>query len=102
MMSLLGWILFGFIVGLIARAIRPGRDPLGFLGTTLLGIIGAVFAGWLGRAVGWYRQDQSAGFISATVGAIIVLSIYHAILGYRSRLSGKGSAEDKDRLDRAA
>jgi uncharacterized membrane protein YeaQ/YmgE (transglycosylase-associated protein family) len=82
-MSILGWILFGFVVGLIARAIMPGRDPLGLIGTTILGIIGALLAGWIGQAVGWYRPDEGAGFISATIGAIVVLALYYAVVGRR-------------------
>jgi uncharacterized membrane protein YeaQ/YmgE (transglycosylase-associated protein family) len=80
MMSVLGWILFGFIVGLIARAIVPGRDPLGLIGTTILGIIGAVAAGWFGQAVGWYRPGQGAGFISATAGAVGLLFVYNFLV----------------------
>lgn len=86
-MSVLGWILFGFIVGLIARAIMPGRDPLGLVGTTVLGILGALVAGWFGHAVGWYAPDEAAGFISATIGAIVVLAIYYFATGRRRRLT---------------
>ena len=82
-MSILGWILFGFVAGLIARAIMPGRDPIGLIGTTILGIVGALAAGWLGQAFGWYRPDEGAGLISATLGAVLVLSIYHALSGRR-------------------
>jgi uncharacterized membrane protein YeaQ/YmgE (transglycosylase-associated protein family) len=85
MMSVLGWVLFGFIVGLIARAIVPGRDPLGLFGTTILGIVGAVAAGWFGQAVGWYGPGQGAGFISATAGAVALLLIYN--FGIRPRLT---------------
>lgn len=97
-MNILGWILFGFVVGLIARVIMPGRDPLGLIGTTVLGIIGALLAGWLGQAVGWYRADEGAGFISATIGAIVVLAIYHMAVG-RSR---RGGGSISDRTNRAA
>lgn len=82
-MSVLGWILFGFVVGLIARAIMPGRDAIGLIGTTLLGIVGALLAGWLGNAVGLYRVDEGAGFVAATLGAIVVLAIYHMVVGRR-------------------
>ncbi len=92
-MSALGWILFGFVVGLIARAIMPGRDPLGFIGTTVLGILGALVAGWLGNALGWYAPDEGAGFISATLGAITVLAIYYLVVSRKRRLS---SSLDKD------
>ncbi len=88
-MNILGWILFGFVVGLIARAIMPGRDPLGLIGTTILGVLGALLAGWLGQAMGWYAPDEGAGFISATIGAIVVLGIYYMVTGRRRTLSDK-------------
>jgi uncharacterized membrane protein YeaQ/YmgE (transglycosylase-associated protein family) len=92
-MSILGWILFGFVVGLIARAIMPGRDPMGMIGTTMLGIFGALLAGWMGQAFGWYGPDDGAGFISATVGAIAVLAVYYAIAG-RKKIINKSSTLD--------
>ncbi len=95
-MSALGWILFGFVVGLIARAIMPGRDPLGFIGTTILGIIGALIAGWLGNALGWYAPDEGAGFISATIGAVVVLAGYYFIVGRRRRHISDMSSKDTD------
>lgn len=101
-MSILGWILFGFVVGLIARAVMPGRDPLGLIGTTVLGIVGALVAGWFGQAVGWYGPDQGAGFVVATLGALVVLSVYYLLTG-RRRLdrhtgyspSGRNESDDK-------
>lgn len=96
-MSILGWILFGFVVGLIARAIMPGRDPLGFIGTTILGVIGALVAGWLGQALGWYGPDDSAGFISATIGAIVVLAIYRVVVARRAKITPDGRAVGRDR-----
>ena len=77
MFHLIGFIVLGFIVGLIARAIMPGRDHMSLLMTSILGIGGALLAGWLGRALGWYGPDDGAGFLMSTVGAIIVLAIYH-------------------------
>jgi uncharacterized membrane protein YeaQ/YmgE (transglycosylase-associated protein family) len=100
-MSILGWILFGFVVGLIARAVMPGRDPLGLIGTTVLGIIGALLAGWLGQALGLYTPDEGAGFIAATLGAVVVLGIYYAIAGRRRR-HAVGTSRPFDRIDRAA
>ena len=101
-MGVLGWVLFGFVVGLIARAIMPGRDPMGLIGTTVLGIVGALMGGWLGRALGWYGPDDGAGFIAATVGAIVVLAIYHVVAGRRA-LPGQ-SIRDRhdDDIKRAA
>src|SRR5690606_31806834 len=89
-MGIFGWIIFGFVVGLIARAIMPGKDPLGIIGTTVLGIVGALFGGWIGQALGWYGPGEGAGFIAATVGAVVLLWAYYAISGRRSRKSLKG------------
>ena len=86
-MGILGWILFGFVVGLIARAVTPGRDPMSLVGTTLLGILGAVLAGWVGRALGLYGYEDGAGFISAILGATFVLAIYHIVLRRRFSIS---------------
>lgn len=83
-MSILWTIIIGLIVGAVAKLIMPGRDPGGFIITTLLGIVGAVVASYLGQAVGWYRAGEGAGFIGAVVGAIIVLAIYRAVIGRRT------------------
>jgi uncharacterized membrane protein YeaQ/YmgE (transglycosylase-associated protein family) len=77
-------IIIGFLAGLIAKFIMPGRDPGGFIITTLLGIAGAVVATWLGRTLGWYRGEQGAGFIGAIVGAVIILVIYRLVVGRRT------------------
>ncbi|MBV8400786.1 MAG: GlsB/YeaQ/YmgE family stress response membrane protein [Acetobacteraceae bacterium] len=74
-------IIVGFIAGAIAKFVMPGRDPGGFIVTTLLGIAGAVVATWLGRSLGWYHGSQGAGFIGAIVGAIIILFIYRLVVG---------------------
>ena len=79
MLHLIGTIIIGFLAGVVAKLLTPGRDPGGFIVTTILGIIGAFVATYLGQAVGWYRADEGAGFIGAVVGAIIVLAIYHFI-----------------------
>ncbi len=76
MLSLLWTIIIGFIAGAVAKFIMPGKDPGGFLITTALGVGGALVATFLGRMVGWYREGQSAGFIAAIVGALIVLAAY--------------------------
>ena len=85
-MSIIWAIVIGFIVGLIAKALMPGRDPGGFIVTILLGIAGAFVATYLGQAVGWYRAGQGAGFIGAVVGAVIILIIYRLIAGRRSEV----------------
>jgi uncharacterized membrane protein YeaQ/YmgE (transglycosylase-associated protein family) len=76
MMSILGWILFGLIVGVLAKLLMPGRDPGGMVVTILLGIVGALLGGFIGRLLGMYHQGQSAGYIMATLGAIIILFLY--------------------------
>jgi uncharacterized membrane protein YeaQ/YmgE (transglycosylase-associated protein family) len=78
-------IVIGFVAGLIARMLAPGpNNPAGFILTTLLGIAGAFIATWIGQAVGWYRMDQGAGLIGATVGAVIVLFIWHRLVVNRT------------------
>ncbi len=76
-MHILGWILFGLVVGIVAKLLMPGRDPGGFIITILLGIAGALLGGWIGRAIGWYRPDDPVGFVMAVIGALILLAIYH-------------------------
>ena len=83
-MSLLWTIIIGFLAGVVAKFLMPGRDPGGFIITTLLGIAGAFVATYLGEAVGWYRAGEGAGFIGAIVGAIIILAIYRMIAGRRT------------------
>ncbi len=76
-MSIIWTIIIGFVAGVIAKLITPGgNEPSGFILTTILGIVGAFLATYLGQAIGWYRADQAAGFIGAIVGAIIVLVIW--------------------------
>ena len=84
MISILGTIVVGFIVGLIARALKPGDDRLGLIMTTLLGIGGAFLARYADAAMGWYRADEPAGWIASVVGAIVLLIIYGLVRG-RSR-----------------
>ena len=75
----LTWILIGLIAGAIAKAVMPGRDPGGCLVTILIGIAGAVLAGFLGQALGWYEAGEGAGLLAAIVGAILILFIYRLI-----------------------
>ena len=72
-------IVIGFLVGLVARFFYPGRDPMGFILTTLLGIGGAVVAGYIGQALHWYRIGQPAGFIGSVLGAILILLLVNAV-----------------------
>ncbi len=81
--SILGTIIIGFLVGLLARAITPGPGPSGCIITILLGIAGAFVATWLGQQFGFYAEGQKAGFIGATIGAIIVLLIYGLLVRRR-------------------
>jgi uncharacterized membrane protein YeaQ/YmgE (transglycosylase-associated protein family) len=86
MMGVIGWIIFGLIVGAIAKLLMPGKDPGGFIVTILLGIVGALLGGFLGRALGWYREGEAAGFLMSLVGAIILLAIYRMAIGRRARV----------------
>ena len=76
-MQIIWTILIGFVVGLVAKMLTPGREPGGFLVTTALGILGSILATYLGQFIGWYRAGEGAGFIGALVGAVILLGIYH-------------------------
>jgi uncharacterized membrane protein YeaQ/YmgE (transglycosylase-associated protein family) len=75
-MEILSWIVFGFIVGVFAKVLMPGRDPGGLIVTVLLGIAGAFVGGWAGQAFGVYRPGQPAGWLMSIVGAIILLALY--------------------------
>ncbi|MFA5489652.1 MAG: GlsB/YeaQ/YmgE family stress response membrane protein [Candidimonas sp.] len=79
-MGIIGMIVVGFIVGLIARAIMPGEQKFGFILTVILGIVGSVVAGYLGGALGFYQPGEGAGWIGSIIGAIIVLFIYGLIV----------------------
>jgi uncharacterized membrane protein YeaQ/YmgE (transglycosylase-associated protein family) len=84
-MGIIWTIIIGFIAGVVAKFLMPGRnEPSGFILTTVLGIVGALVATYLGQAIGWYQAGQGAGFIGAVVGAIIVLLIWGAITRQRA------------------
>jgi uncharacterized membrane protein YeaQ/YmgE (transglycosylase-associated protein family) len=83
MLSFLSLILFGLVIGVIAKLLMPGRDPGGFIVTILLGIAGALLGGWLGRAMGFYGPNEGAGFFMALLGSILLLAIYR--LAFRRR-----------------
>ena len=79
-MAILGWIVFGLIVGVVGKLLMPGKDPGGFFATVAIGIIGALFGGVLGRLVGLYQEDDPVGFVMATIGAILFLWLYRVIM----------------------
>jgi uncharacterized membrane protein YeaQ/YmgE (transglycosylase-associated protein family) len=82
-MTILGWILFGLVVGALAKFVMPGRDPGGFIVTILLGIAGAVLGGFIGRAMGFYREGEPAGWVMAFLGAVLLLFLYRLMVGRR-------------------
>lgn len=87
-MSILWTIIIGFVAGVLAKLITPGpNEPSGFILTTLLGIVGAFVATFLGQALGWYSEWEGAGFIGATVGAVIVLIVWGAIAARQRGIS---------------
>jgi uncharacterized membrane protein YeaQ/YmgE (transglycosylase-associated protein family) len=84
MFGVLGWILFGLIVGAIAKLLMPGRDPGGWIITILIGIAGALVGGWIGQALGWYGPNQGAGFFMSLLGAILLLWLYRVFVFRRT------------------
>ena len=84
MFGVLGWIIFGLIVGVIAKLVMPGRDPGGFIVTILLGVAGALVGGWIGRALGLYEENDAAGFLMALAGSILLLVLYRMLAGRRA------------------
>ena len=75
-MEILSWIVFGLVIGIIAKLLMPGKDPGGFIVTTLLGIAGALVGGFVGRAMGFYGEGQAAGWLMSILGAVILLALY--------------------------
>ena len=82
-MGILSWILFGLVIGIIAKLLMPGRDPGGFIVTILLGIAGALLGGFLGRAMGFYGPNEGAGWIMSILGAILLLVLYRLMMRRR-------------------
>ena len=80
-MYIIGWIFFGLVVGIVAKFLMPGRDPGGFFMTALLGIVGALVAGFLGRLIGWYGDGDPVGIVMAVIGSIILLAGYRLTIG---------------------
>ena len=85
LVTVLGWVLFGLVVGIVAKFLTPGRDPGGFILTTLIGVAGAVLGGYIGRALGFYGPNQAAGFLMSVLGAIVLLLIYRVVSRPRMR-----------------
>ena len=79
MLAIVGWILFGLIVGLVAKLVSPGQDPGGIVMTTALGIVGAILGGFVGRLLGLYQAGEGAGYIMATLGAVLILFVYRQV-----------------------
>jgi uncharacterized membrane protein YeaQ/YmgE (transglycosylase-associated protein family) len=84
MLAILGWIVFGLVVGVVAKLLMPGRDPGGFIITILLGIVGALVGGFIGRVLGLYGPNDAAGLIMSVIGAVVLLFIYRKITAVRS------------------
>lgn len=84
MFGLIGWIIFGLIIGAAAKLLMPGRDPGGFILTSCLGIAGALLGGWGGRVLGLYAEGEPAGFIMAILGAVALLVLYRFLTGRRA------------------
>ena len=83
MFGIIGWIVFGLIVGALAKLLMPGKDPGGMIVTMLLGIAGAIVGGWIGRALNMYGPNDPAGLVMSIVGAVVVLAIYRMVVGRR-------------------
>jgi uncharacterized membrane protein YeaQ/YmgE (transglycosylase-associated protein family) len=84
MLSILGWIIFGLIIGALAKLLMPGRDPGGIIVTIVLGIIGALLGGFLGRALGFYGPGEAAGFVMSLIGAMMLLLFYRLLVARRA------------------
>ena len=82
-MDILLWIVFGLVVGVVAKFLMPGNDPGGIVLTIVLGIVGAMLGGWVGRVMGLYREGEPAGFIMAVVGAVVLLGLYRLVIAKR-------------------
>jgi uncharacterized membrane protein YeaQ/YmgE (transglycosylase-associated protein family) len=82
-MAILSWIVFGLVIGIIAKLLMPGKDPGGFIITMLLGIAGAMVGGFIGRALGFYGPNQAAGWLMSIAGAILLLALYRMLVRRR-------------------
>ena len=94
-MGILAWIVFGLVVGIIAKLVTPGRDPGGFIITMLLGIAGALLGGFIGRAMGFYGPQESAGWLMSIGGAILLLVLYRLVAQTPGVVRGVGDGADE-------
>ena len=85
-MGIIAWILFGLVVGIVAKFLMPGRDPGGFIITAVLGIVGAVLGGFIGQSLGFYREGEPAGFLMAVLGSVVLLLLYRMFIGRSGRV----------------
>ena len=83
-MHILWMLIIGLVIGALAKAIMPGKDPGGILITMLIGVAGSLIAGFLGRSLGWYEYNESAGIIASIIGSLILLAGYRAVIGRRA------------------
>jgi uncharacterized membrane protein YeaQ/YmgE (transglycosylase-associated protein family) len=83
-MGILSWIVFGLVVGIVAKLVTPGKDPGGFIVTVLLGVAGALLGGFVGRAMGFYGPSETAGWLMSIGGAILLLVIYRVVAPRRA------------------
>jgi uncharacterized membrane protein YeaQ/YmgE (transglycosylase-associated protein family) len=83
-MAILSWIVFGLVVGIIAKLLTPGKDPGGFIVTMLLGMAGALLGGFVGRAMGFYGPEQAAGWLMSIGGAVLLLLLYRMMVRRRA------------------
>lgn len=87
-MHILWMLIIGLVVGALAKLVMPGKDPGGVIITMVIGVAGALIAGFLGRSLGWYNEGESAGFIASIIGAVILLAGYRMIAGRRGPVLG--------------
>ena len=83
-MEYLWMLIIGLVVGIVAKLLMPGKDPGGFIITAIIGIVGSMVAGYLGRMLGWYNNGESAGFIASVIGAILLLLVYRLLIKGRA------------------
>jgi uncharacterized membrane protein YeaQ/YmgE (transglycosylase-associated protein family) len=83
MAAIMGWIMVGLVAGVLAKLLMPGRDPGGLVVTVLLGVAGALLAGYLGQVLRWYNPSEAKGWVGTTVGAVLILAVYRLVMTKR-------------------